>query len=223
MPVTLARRIRSDARAARIGGALLAIEAGVVASYLAFADVTVSDPVTVLFPLVWINVGLWAIWRVDPPAADRRRRLSVGLLAATYFVLLSFVGGVVVLTAFSPAPPPSSGLRIVYATFPPGIAPAALYAGSAVSLTLFPYQLVGYFALAYLVYATALEAAGTALSGLLGVFSCLSCAWPVVGTVAAGLFGSGSAVYAVASSQSYALSTLVFVSAVLLLLWRPNV
>ncbi len=115
-----------------------------------------------------------------------------------------------------------TGLRLAYRSLPPGFGPALLYSGSVVSLNLFPYQVVGYAALAYLVYATVLDAAGSAVSGLLGLFSCVSCTWPVIGTVVAGLFGSGSAVYAFALSRSFLLSTLVFVSAVALLRWRPD-
>ena len=89
-------------------------------------------------------------------------------------------------------------------------------------MTLIPYQVVGYATLAYLVYARVLEATGTAITGLLGLFSCVSCAWPVVGTAVAAVFGSGSAVYAFALAESYGLSTAVFVSAVALLTWRPG-
>lgn len=211
-----------DGRVARVGAAVLAIEAAAVGTYLAFAAVTITDPLILLYPLIWINVGLWAIWRADPPPVNRRRQLAVGLLAVGYFGVLAAVGGMVELAAWTQEIARPTGWRIAYATVPPGIGPAVLYSGSVVTLAVLPYQLVGYAALAYLVYATVLEAAGSALSGLVGLFSCVSCAWPVVGTVLAGLFGSGSAVYSVAISQSYGLSTVVFVSAILLLRWRPD-
>lgn len=218
MSVTsFAGRVRLGREAAVLAGGLLALEAGAVAVYVLLASVRITDPLVLVYPLVWINVGLWAVWRTDPPAAGRRRRLAVGLLAAAYLGVLAVVGGMVAFGG-----PQATGLRVAYATLPPGIAPAVLYTGEAVSLTLLPYQVVGYLALAYLVYATVLEATGTALSGLLGLFSCVSCAWPVLGTVVAGLFGSGSAIYAFALSQSLGLSTLVFVTAVALLRWRPS-
>lgn len=219
---SLPARLRPAPRTARLGAALLAVEAVAVAGYLLFAEVRVTDPLILVYPLVWINVGLWAIWRADPPAAGRRRRLAVGLLAVAYFGVLAVVGGVVDLSHLAHGHGHSTRVRLVYATLPPGFGPALLYSGPLVGLNLLPYQLVGYLALAYLVYGTVLEATGSAISGLLGLFSCVSCTWPVIGTVVAGLFGTGSAVYAVALGQSYALSTLVFVSAVLLLRWRPD-
>lgn len=220
---SLGSRFRPSRELALLGGALLALEALAVAVFLLVAPVTVHDPLILVYPLVWINVGLWAAWRTEPPAAAGRRRLAVGLLAAAYFAVLAVVGGLVDLSHLSHGHVHAPRLRIAYATLPPGFGPALLYSGPLVGLTLLPYKVVGYLVLAYLVYATVLEAAGSALSGLLGLFSCVSCAWPVLGTVVAGLFGSGSAIYAFAISESYLLSTLVFVSAVALLRWRPSI
>lgn len=216
----LATRMRPHRETVLLGGALLTAELLAVALYLALADVTVTDPLILVYPLVWINVGLWAIWRTRPPVATRRRRLAVGAMAIAYFGLLATVGGLVSLGPLGPDHEPS--LRLAYATLPPGFGPALLYTGPAVGLNLLPYKVVGYLALAYLVYASVLEWTGTAVSGVLGLFACVSCAWPVVGTAVAAVFGGGSAVYAFALSQSYALSTLVFVSAVALLRWRPD-
>lgn len=219
---SLARRVRPDRELAVLGGAVVGLELAAVAVYLLAANVTVTNPLILVYPLVWINVGLWAVWRTEPPAAGGRRRLAVGLLAAGYFGVLAVVGGLVDVSHLAHGHAHPARLRIAYATLPPGFGPAVLYSGPVLGLDLLPYKVVGYLALAYLVYATVLEATGSAISGLLGLFSCVSCAWPVLGTVAAGLFGSGSAVYAFALSQSYGLSTVVFVSAVALLRWRPD-
>lgn len=201
---------------------MLAVELVAVSLYLLLADVRITDPLILVYPLVWINVGLWAIWRTDTPASSDRRRLAVGLLAVAYFGVLAAVGGMIDLSHLAHGHAHRTQFRLAYASLPPGFGPALLYSGSVVSLNLLPYQIVGYIALSYLVYATVLEAAGSAVSGLLGLFSCVSCTWPVIGTAVAGLFGSGSAVYTFALSQSYALSTVVFVSAVALLRWRPD-
>ena len=220
---TLAARVRPDRETAVLGAALLAAELLAVGVYLAAADVTVTDPFILVYPLVWINVGLWAIWRTSPPPASRRHRWAVGALAVAYLGLLAAAGGLVSVGHLDHAHVHEPSLRVAYATLPPGFGPAVLYSGGWLSLNLLPYQVVGYLALAYLVYATVLEATGAALSGVLGLFACVSCAWPVIGTLVAGLFGSGSAVYAVALSHSYLLSTVVFVTAVALLRWRPEV
>jgi hypothetical protein len=115
----------------------------------------------------------------------------------------------------------ATGARIAW-ELPPGWGPAVLYGGGLVRLALIPYKLAGYAALAYLVYATVLDTAGSAVSGVVGLFSCVSCTWPIVGTVVSGIFGGTSAIAAVATSESYGLSTLVFVSAVGLLYYRPS-
>lgn len=96
------------------------------------------------------------------------------------------------------------------------------YEGSLLRLSLQFYKVVGYVTLAYLVYTTVVDATRTAVSGVIGLFSCVSCSWPILGTVATSLFGSGSAVVTGALRQSYGLSTLVFLSAVALLYYRPR-
>lgn len=219
---SLAGRLRPAPRTARLGAVLLAFEAAAVGLYLLSADVRITDPLILVYPLIWINVGLWAVWRTDRPRASDRRRLAVGLLAIGYFGVLAAVGGVLDLSHVAHGHVHGTQLRVAYASLPPGFGPAVFYSGSFVSLNLLPYQVVGYAALAYLVYATVLDAAGSAAPGLLGLFSCVSCTWPVIGTLVAGLFGSGTPVYTFALSQSYALSTVVFVSAVALLRWRPD-
>jgi len=65
------------------------------------------------------------------------------------------------------------------------------------------------------------ETAGSAWAGMIGLFSCVSCTWPVLGTVLASAVGSSSVVVVFAVNQPYAASTLVFLSALGLLLWRP--
>jgi hypothetical protein len=115
----------------------------------------------------------------------------------------------------------STGFRI--ANLPPGWGLALLYGGSYLNLAVIPYKLFGYLALASLVYATVIEATRNLLSGIVGLFSCVSCTLPVLAAVASGLFGGSSALATAAYSQSYALSTVVFVVTVGLLSWRPSV
>jgi hypothetical protein len=112
-------------------------------------------------------------------------------------------------------------VRVVSGTVPPGWGPAVTYAGSGLTLTLVPFRVVGYLALAYLVYATVLDAARSAVTGALGLLSCVSCSWPVLASLASGVAGSGSGIAAAVTTGSYGLSTLVFVVTVTLLVWRP--
>ena len=169
-----------------------------------------------VYPWVWINVGVLAVLRTDHAPAPLRTRAGAGLLAVGYFIVLGYFGGV-----FGTAGPGPVSVRVAAFGIPPGWGPAVLYNGVFLSGNLLPFKLVGYGALSYLVYATVVDASGSAVTGLLGLFSCISCTFPVVVTVFTGLFGGGAALAAAVYSRSYDLSTLVFVVTVALLYWRP--
>jgi len=196
------------------GALLTSAETAALAAYLAVADVTPVAVLPYLYPFVWLNASAWALSRVDPPAVSRRRRLLAAGIAVGYFLLLAFVGGVARFGGMG------AGVRIAW--LPPGWGPALLYSGTALTVVAVPYKVIGYATLAYLVGATIADAAGSALSGLVGLFSCISCTWPVVATVATTLFGGATAAAALATNQPYGLSTLIFLSAVGLLVWRPT-
>lgn len=170
-----------------------------------------------LIPPVWFVVGSWALVRTSPAPSSRRSRLAAGTVAGLYFLVLGVAGGL-----FGPAGGPTTGLTVQIVELPPGWNPALLYGGASVRLALVPFTTFGYLVLAYLVYATALEAKGAVAGGLLGVFSCVSCTLPVVASLVGGFVGGGAALAAAASGQTYVLGTLVFVVTVLLLTYRPG-
>jgi hypothetical protein len=170
-----------------------------------------------LYPFIWINVALWALWRVDVPITNTRRRLLAGLIAAGYFLVLGYLGGLYGLGLGSMA----TGFR-VSVSLPPGWGPALLYGGEYVRLVFIPFKVIGYLTLSYLIYVTVLDTATSVAAGLLGLFSCISCTLPLIAAMVGGIIGGGGALLAVASAQSYPLSTAVFVVTVLLLLWRPT-
>lgn len=230
------------------GGALLA-EALLVVGYF---GATAAEPTAlryVLYPFVWINVGVWAMWRVRPPKAGPRARRAAAAVAVTYFLVLAYatgllavypavhehvspfalsgvtaaslLGGLDWLTVPLHAGASDPGLSVTLAS--PGWGPRVAYVVPAVGHAYFvPYRVVGYLALSYLVYATALDAARAALSGVVGLGACLSCSFPIVGSLAAGVAGWSSALAAVVYAYSVDLSTGVFLLAVGLLLWRPG-
>jgi len=189
---------------------------------LAYAGVTgrLPDEPLYYYPFVWLNLGLWALWRVDPRPAARRERLLAGAVAGGYFLLLAVVGGLVGAANVPPGLDPS-GLRIAVWDLPPGYGPAVLYQGDLLRAALLPFKVVGYLALAYLVYVTVLDATEAAAVGLVGLFACVSCTWPVFASVFTGVAG-GSATAAAVATNSYGVSTLVFVVTVALLVWRPS-
>ncbi|NHN58263.1 MULTISPECIES: hypothetical protein [Halorussus] len=208
-------RLRPSRDALLWAGLLINTELILTFAYLLLADVTVTEWRYLVFPFVWLNVSAWALVRTDPAAQSPRDRYVAAAMAVGYFGLLAYAGGIV-----GPGGHHALGWRVAW--LPPGWGPALLYTGSAVKLSVMPYKLVGYLTLAYLVYDTVLEAAGSAVSGLLGLVSCVSCTWPVAATLAAGVVGSGTAVAAAASEWSYTLGTVAFVVTVALLRWRPS-
>lgn len=186
-----------------------------------------------VYGLVWVTVGAWAIYRTSPSPTDRRQRRIAGLIAGAYFLVLIVVQGLL-----SPGPTLAGRLGLdaaaavdasLYATGfgttlqgPVGIVPAIHYTGAYLDVTLVPAFVVGYAALAYLVYATIIDAARASVSGLLGLVSCVSCTWPLIASLIAGVTGgSASAITGAASGLGFGVSTGVFVLTVALLRWRP--
>lgn len=196
-----------------------AVVANTLILFVLWYALTSGRPVTRiwLYPVVWITVGAWALFRASPPPTDRRSRFAAATLAAGYFLVLSFVGGLFGLSGGV-----ATGLTVQVASLPPGWNPAVLYAGETVRFAIIPYMAFGYAVLSYLVYATAVEASGALAGGLLGLFSCVSCTLPVVASVLGGFVGGTGALTAAASSLSYGAGTVVFVLTVLLLSVRPG-
>ncbi|MEF8841017.1 MAG: hypothetical protein V5A62_05265 [Haloarculaceae archaeon] len=201
------------------GAAVLNAEVLLVLAYVALVGPQVTRPLFYVYPFVWINAALYALWRTDLPAAPTRRRLAAGAVALAYLGVLSYVGGLFGFGAGGAV----TGLRLELAALPPGWSPALIYAGASLQFALLPFKLFGYLVLAYLLYATLLDAAAGLLGGALGLFSCVSCTLPVIAGVVSGFVGGAGVAAAAAYGQSYALSTVVFVLTVALLLWRPTV
>lgn len=218
-----------------VGAAVLNAELLALLVYLTVNPVTIKSWRFVFYGLLWINVGLFAIAKTDPtPTNSRTKRIAL-LVAVGYFLLLAVAGGILGPSHSSPIASlltdghahshgaPSSGASYEVRMLPPGWGPAFVYQGAWIMLILMPYKVVGYVALAYLVYATVIDAATASISGALGLLSCISCTWPVFGSLVTGLFGGGSAVAVAATTWPYDISTVAFLGAVGLLMWRPFV
>lgn len=205
----------------RWGAVLVGAELLLVGIYLSLADVTPTALRYYAYPFVWINVAVWAVVRTTRAPAGTRQRRIAGALAVGYFAVLAYAGGLVGTGHALHGHTHAMGFRLIVESVPPGWGPALLYNGAWVKLTLLPFKVVGYVALAYLVYATVIDAAGSALGGLLGLLSCVSCTWPVLASVVSGLLGSTTAIAGAIYAGSYDLSTAVFVLTVALLYWRP--
>ena len=200
------------------GGLLVNTYLVMVLAYHVLSPNEITSLTPVLVPIVWIAVGLWAIARASPPAASQRERTVALAVATLYFGLLGFFGG---LWGVGVADYPTS-VRLAVTSLPPGWSPALLVNTPWIRVSLLPFKVVGYLALGYLVYVTILDAAGSAVTGVLGLLSCVSCTWPFLATILSAVLGGSVAVADAAIDQSYPISTVVFVVTVALLYWRPG-
>ncbi|WP_135663449.1 DUF7546 family protein [Halorhabdus rudnickae] len=218
--VTLPRSLPLPSRETLVWGALLVnTEALVILGYVLFSDTQLLNLAALrlyVYPFVWINVSLWALARVRPPAAPTRRRLFAGVLAVGYLLVLSYLGGLVSLAG-------SGGFDVSVnaLTIPPGWGPSVSVDAAGLLVTLLPFKVLGYVTLSYLVYAMVVEAAGF-VPAVLGLFSCVSCVWAAVVVPLTGAIGGSTALAGIVYAGGYDLSTVVFVLAVLLLVWRPS-
>jgi hypothetical protein len=210
----LPSRLRPSRETLLFGALLVNTQLLATFAYLLLTDVTLSEPRFALYGIVWLTLGIWVLVRTQPAPTDRTTRRKALAVAVGYFALLAVAGGLVTGPGVG-----ALGFRIGW--LPPGWGPALIYSGATVNVILMPARVVGYLALAYLVYATVIDAAGAAVTGLLGLLSCVSCSWPVLASLATLVLGGGSAVAAATTPLSYDLSTLVFVVTVGLLAWRP--
>jgi hypothetical protein len=199
---------------------LVALEGLLVATYFASSSARILEPRYVLYPFVWINLGLWAIVRTPIRRADRRTTAIAAGLAVGYFVVLAWLTGLVALFPEHSALVGGAG-SISINDAPPGWGPRVTLSTDVIQLVFVPYRVVGFAGLAVLVYDGVVDAAASTVSGVAGLFSCLGCAFPVVSSILATLGGSSALIVAV-RTFSVDLSTLVFVLAVGLLVWRPS-
>lgn len=214
VPTAQLRLLVDPARVPRWLVAVVLVELALLAVHF---GLTSAEPTTLryaLYPFVWINLGLWAVSRTDPPASGGRTRLLAALVAATYFLALALAAG---LVGFGHGH--GGGLQLTMAS--PGWGPRIAYVSSAFHAQFIPFRVLGYLSLAYLVYATVLDAAAAALAGLAGFGTCLGCTFPLVAPVLVGTVG-GTAVVPFLAVHSVDVSTAVFVVAVLLLAWGPG-
>lgn len=193
----------------------------VIFLYLRVTFSRITNPLILVYPVIWITVGLTVILTTEPVSASPRAKRLAVLVGVGYFGILAAAGGILSLGTLFTGNQGPTGVRVAIASVPPGWGPAIMYNGPYLNVVLIPFELVGYIALTYLVYVTILDVSGSALSGVIGLFSCVSCSWPILGTILSSMFGSTSIVVAFATNQPYGFSTIVFLSAIGLLYWRP--
>lgn len=207
-------RLAITPRRTAVVAAVLAVEAILVVGYFAATGAAITTPRHLVYPFVWLNVGGAAVYAIDPPDAPRSRRRLAAAAAAGYFVVLLAVAGLVGLR--------TGGLEASATMAAPGWGPVVRVGLGPLGVTVIPYMVAGYAALAYLGYAAVLEAASAAAPAVVGLVSCVGCTWPVVAAVLSAVAGSTAGVGSAIGQWAYGLSTIVFLLAVGLLYWRPG-
>lgn len=190
--------------------AIVAAEAALVAAYFFVSPAELVEPRYLVYAWLWIDAGVWVVWRTVPAPGNRRHRAVGVAVGAAYFLLVMWASGNVGITASG-----TPGLRVGW--YAPGWGPLVATTGPWVRLHLVPFEVVGYVALSYLVYANALDLTRGLLSSVLGLVTCVGCTVPALVPFVGLLGGPGSGLAATAYAWSYDVGTLVFLTTVGLL------
>jgi len=200
------------------GVLLLNTELLLLLGYQLLSNNVISQYSSAIIPFVWINLALWAVVRTDLPSVPYRTRVAGIAVATVYFGLLSYFGGL-----WQVGPSPFGWRFAVSLTSPsPGWTPIVHADTALFQMDLIFYQFVGYLALGYLIYASILETAGSAVAGVLGLFSCVSCNAQLFALLITTVFGGSTALVGVVLQNSYSISTVIFVATIGLLYYRPS-
>jgi len=202
-------------------GVVLVLEGVLLSTYFLATPAEVTQPRFVLYPFVWINVGLWAAFRVRVPAAPRRQRLLAAAVAGGYFLLLANWAGLTGLTTAGHHGVPSASLGLSVGAGSPGWE-RIRYITETFYVSFVPFRVIGYVCLAYLVYAAVLDVTGAVLSGAVGLLSCLSCSFPILASLATGVWGGSVTLMSATYDHALDISTVAFLVSVALLYWRPG-
>ncbi|MXR40569.1 hypothetical protein GRX01_04305 [Halobaculum sp. WSA2] len=220
----LVTRLSVDSPTRYVGTAVLAlgVQSGLALAYLAVTDAGLASPRTLAIPFVWITVAAVGVRHADRPESGRAVLALAGVVGAGYALVLGWLTGAVGLSSGA-----VTGFDVVL--LPPWWGPMVRYDGPLVSLFLFPYRVVGYATLAYLVSVAVRDVAeygpSAGVGGLIAIGSCAGCALPVVAAVGSALggagFGLGTA--SAAAGGTYLLATVAYVLSVAVLTVRPTI
>jgi len=201
--------------------AIVGFEILLLLGYLGTPYGSLLQPRYAIYPFVWINVVLWVAMRTQPTPAPRRQRAIAAVLAGAYFLLLANWGGLFELAAGGHHGLLEERLGFQISNGSPGVAGFSIVT-RAVVIEFIPYRVIGYFGLAYLVYDALVDVTGAVASGAIGLFSCLSCSFPIVASMVTSVWGGSVSLMSTVYVYSMDLSTLAFLVSVALLYYRPG-
>lgn len=164
-----------------------------------------------VYPLVWMTVAAWAIVTVDLPVNDRRQLLGASLVGVAYFLLVLWIPGNIGLGT------PGGAFAFRVEMYSPGWGPLLVVTGPSLRLFLVPFEVIGYAGLAYLVTANVLQLSRGALSGMLGLVTCVGCTVPVLVPLIGIIGGPATSLTTTAYAYSYDIGTALFVITIALL------
>ncbi len=190
---------------------LVSLELILLALYLAATPGTGISPRYLIYPFIWINLGIWGSMKVYPSGDELNKPLLV--ISVLYIALLLWITGMIGLDSLG------TGLDITAAS--PGWGPIITYSGSWMYIRFIPFMYIGYVSLGYLVYASLNKPAKTLIGGAVSVFSCFGCMWPVVTALLSTIPGTATGLSA-ALPYSMDLSTLAFAISIALLIYLPR-
>lgn len=207
--------IKIDLYTLTVVNLLLSLQILVAIAYTVLTGITVPGFRYAIIPFIWLNVAAWAVLRAAPTTRGIKHRAAAFGSAAIYFLLILYLSGLLRpgSTALEQVTG-AAGFGITWRSL--GWGPTLLYSGEWVSLVLIPYQVIGYLALAYLLYVAVLDITNSAFGGIIGLAPCPGCAAPVFTSMIAGIAGTSSA-FVLLITYQYELATVLFVTAIVLL------
>lgn len=195
---------------------IVSVEVAIVWLYFHLTPTSVDSIRYVLYPFLWINLGLWSVHRAITGMSETKLpgKRSLALISIGYFVLLLVLSGMI-------------GVSQTVGTFPqfsirwlvPGWGPLVVYEGVFLWANIVPFQWIGFGALTLLVYLLLIQRLTDATVGGLGAMTCVGCSAPVVGGVLTWSGGLGSTFVPLLYRWSYDIGTVMFIGTVFLLLW----
>lgn len=191
-------------------GGLVCLELALLGLYFAVEPAGIREVRYLVYPFVWINAGLWAVIRTTPTPSGLRYRLVGSAVGAGYFLAVMAVPGNIGLGEFG------ANLTVRVGWYAPGWGPLLAVSGP-VRLYLVPFEVVGYAALAYLVYAAAIDLVRTALPGALGLVTCVGCTAPILAPLVGLLGGPAAGLVTTAYAYSFDIGTAVFLLTIVLM------
>ena len=192
---------------------LIAIQAMLVLLYLEVTGTGIDQLRYIVYPFIWINLGLWAVLRIKPIAASPKLRGVAIFVASAYVLVLLVLPGKI---GFASTALSATGFRVSWAV--PRWGPLLAYNGEFIRFYFIPFEVIGYLALGYLVYANVLRIARSSLASLLGLVTCAGCSIPILVSVIGILGGAGTTIATTAYQWSYDIGTILFILVVVILI-----